>query len=152
MLLETLYLVATTSGMDEEAKAFEWICDNNWPAFLTQLFLLTSEGYFACQSMDLYSSLRNPFYSYRTRIKMYHICSWSLGIFAASIPLMSRIPTQIYGLDQIRNVNVNDDGEHYVQAMCWFQKDLDKNYLYFPPNAALLSQVCPPVLLLCVCV
>ena len=145
--MEACYLAATTSNMKQEAKAFEWICGNIWPAFLTQLFLLTSEGYFACQSMDLYSSLRNPFYSYRTRMKISHLVSWSLGIFAASIPLLSGKVGQIYGLDQIKGVNQDDN---IVQAMCWFQKDLEKKFLYFPPNAALLSQVFPPVLRLCV--
>ena len=74
-----------------------------------QFFLLTSEGYFACQSIDLYSSLKNPFYSYRKRMGRfpvqfilvqntpthhpyncnlrpsvkYHAFSWGLGLITA---------------------------------------------------------------------
>lgn len=73
-----------------------------WPAWFTQFFLLTSEGYFACQSIDLYSSLKNPFYSYRKRMVKYHAFSWGLGLVTASIPLWS---DGVYGLDKIDQVN-----------------------------------------------
>jgi hypothetical protein len=89
--------------MSGAAHKYERMCEEGlWPAWFTQFFLLTSEGYFACQSIDLYSSLKNPFYSYRKRMVKYHAFSWGLGLVTASIPLWS---DGVYGLDKIDQVN-----------------------------------------------
>ena len=64
--------------------------DNNCNAAvagLVQFCLLSSETWFFAMALDLFSSLRNPFSSYKKKTVRYHCMCWGLG-FASMVVLL----------------------------------------------------------------
>lgn len=59
-------------------------------SFLIQFCMLTSEMYFCMMSRDLLSCMSNPFASYKSKRKRYHLISLTVGLVSSVVLTLGR--------------------------------------------------------------
>mmetsp|Transcript_109704 Transcript_109704/g.318912 ORF Transcript_109704/g.318912 Transcript_109704/m.318912 type:complete len:1128 (-) Transcript_109704:1780-5163(-) len=87
---------------------------DEWPAFFLNFFFMAGECWFFCQAMDLYFSLKNPFYSFKGRIVTYHAFVWIFALLDSLVPWLLDLTNKdkhwfdIYGFSEGQGAQIND--------------------------------------------
>ncbi len=91
-------------------------CNQNkcqFSSVMLEFFLIASEAWFLCVTLDLLYSINDPFSTFQSRQKYYHLFSWSAAsIFAGCVLFRS-----IHGFWFI-----GDNNEHHI---CWIRSSLN---------------------------
>jgi hypothetical protein len=90
-----------------------------FPGSVLQFFLVASEMWFLCNAIDLYFSITNPFSSFKTRIKYYHIVCWTTALLVCLVPLALGPHHKVYGFWYV-NYHIEDSN------ICWLRTGHDK--------------------------
>ena len=93
---------------------------DEWPAFFLNFFFMAGECWFFCQAMDLYFSLKNPFYSFKGRIVTYHAFVWIFALLDSLVPWLLDLTNKdkhwfdIYGFSEGQGAQVGAVPPHHA--------------------------------------